>query len=248
MARKRHLNNAPITEALIDFRVVTPTSFSAEAFLSLKPILAERYPIVEERRGFETQFALGKGSPPKSQFKDLGIHGYFFKTSDGLHIAQFRSDGFTFNRLKPYTAWENILPEALRIWKLYIDVVSPESVSRLAVRYINHIAIPSPVGDFSNYLTTPPMVPSELPQNVSSFLVRLVIHDSNLELAANITQALEKGIDPSSVTIIFDIDAYKAGEFDPNGEEIVNLLNMLRNFKNDIFFNSLTEKTVEAYE
>ena len=110
------------------------------------------------------------------------------------------------------------------------------------------MVIPLPVSDFSNYLTAPPIVPPELPQYVSSFLVRLVIHDPALDLAANVTQALEKGLDPNNINIIFDIDAYKTGEFKPGSEEITNVLDMLRNFKNDFFFNSLTDKAVEVYE
>jgi uncharacterized protein (TIGR04255 family) len=248
MARKRYLKNAPITEALIDFRVASKKDLSVESFSSLKSILSNKYPIIEERRGFETQLAIEKGASPKTSFKDLGIHGYFFKTQDKLNIVQFRVDGFTFNKLRPYTSWEEILPEALRLWKIYRDVASPESVSRLAVRYINHISIPLPVKDFSEYLISPPIVPPELPQTIGGFLMRLVIHDQNMEIAANTTQALEKGLDQNSITIIFDIDAFKIGEFNPDSDEINNVLGMLRNFKNDIFFCSLTEKTVEAYE
>ena len=36
MAEVRHLNNAPITEAIIDFRVKLPSEFKVEAFLELK--------------------------------------------------------------------------------------------------------------------------------------------------------------------------------------------------------------------
>ena len=40
MTEVRHLNNAPITEAIIDFRVKLPSEFKVEAFLELKKLLA----------------------------------------------------------------------------------------------------------------------------------------------------------------------------------------------------------------
>ena len=36
MAEIRHLNNAPITEAIIDFRVKLPSEFQVETFFELK--------------------------------------------------------------------------------------------------------------------------------------------------------------------------------------------------------------------
>ncbi len=47
------------------------------------------------------------------------VYQGFSKTPDRLNVAQFRRDGFTFNRLRPYTKWEEIRPEALRLWQLY---------------------------------------------------------------------------------------------------------------------------------
>ena len=241
MARIRHLTRAPITEALIDFRVSAPKEFDATKFLALKKQLGDRYPNVQERRGAEAAIEFGPGKF-STHTEDLGLHGYFFKSADGLNIAQFRVDGFTFNRLKPYTSWEQIFPEALSLWKLYTERVSPECVSRLALRYINHLNIRLPIEDFSQYLTSPPVVPPELPQEISSFLTRVVLHEPELSLAANVTQALEKGLDPNSVAVILDIDANKVGEFDPHGEEISQVLEALHVFKNRIFFSRLTAR------
>ncbi len=198
-------------------------------------------------RGAEAAIELGAGKFA-THARDLGLRGFLFKSADGLNIAQFRVDGFTFNRLKPYTSWEEVFPEAIRLWRSYAATVSPEYVSRLALRYINRLNIPVPVEDFSLYLTSPPGIPPDLPQEISSFLTRVVLHESVLGLAANITQALEQGLDPSSVTVILDIDAYKVGEFDPHGAEISEVLAALRVFKNRIFFGSLTDVALREYE
>src|SRR5574341_349425 len=108
MPPPRNLRNAPIIEAIFDFRVKARVGFRPEEFSELRSHLGNRFPSVEERRGLQAAFAMipGQGQPPVVQA--MGLHGYFFKTSDGKTIAQFRVDGFTFNRLRPYTSWEEL--------------------------------------------------------------------------------------------------------------------------------------------
>ncbi len=248
MARIRHLQRAPITEALIDFRVSVSKQLDGSTFSDLKESLRNGYPNVEERRGAEAAIAFGPGHLLATRTRDLGVQGFFLKSADGLNVAQFRVDGFTFNRLKPYTSWEQVLPEALHLWKTYVDKASPDYVSRLALRYINHLNIPLPIEDFSQYLTSSPVVPPDLPQDISSFLTRVVLHEPESGLAANVTQALEKGLDPSSVAVILDIDAYKTGEFDPRGAEVAEVLEALHVFKNRIFFGSVTDHALRLCE
>lgn len=58
--------------------------------------------------------------------QDQGFLGLFLKAADELTIAQFRPDGFTVNRLRPYTGWSAILPEVLELWDIYVRVAKPE--------------------------------------------------------------------------------------------------------------------------
>jgi uncharacterized protein (TIGR04255 family) len=48
--------------------------------------------------------------------------------------------------------------------------------------------------------------------------------------------------------LVFDIDVFRLISLDPNSEEIWNIMGILRNFKNDIFFKSLTEKAKELFK
>ena len=185
MAGYRHLNNAPITEAIIDLRVRLPSEFQVEKFSSLKEMLHDQYPGVDTRKSIEGEMEIG-GSKLRQSLRDTGIHGYVFKSLDNTKVAQFRKDGFTFSRLKPYTNWEDISTEAKNLWKLYVDEASPEVVTRIAVRYINQLNIPLPINNFERYLTVPPRVPDKIPQEVSTFFSRVVVHDLEQDIAANI--------------------------------------------------------------
>jgi uncharacterized protein (TIGR04255 family) len=242
------LAKAPITEAIIDFRVKLPAAFKIENFSTLREKLSDRYPAVKERRFFEGEFKVEERGEPSTLTKARGIDGYFFTSQDGLNVAQFRVDGFTFNRLYPYTSWELIFPEAWDLWKLYANAAPVEFITRIAVRYINRLNIPLPITDFSEYLTAPPIVPDDIPNKVGSFFTRLVVLDPETGTAANITQALEMSPVPEHVTIILDIDAYKKDDLELDDEELRSLFDKLRDMKNRIFFNSITEKTARLFE
>src|SRR4051812_6924863 len=91
--------------------------------------------------------------------------------------------------------------------------------------------------DFNDYLVGAPVVPPGLPQGVSSFLTRVIIHEPTISSSAIITQAMEPSQPSSPIQIILDIDAFRQESFptaDPAGQQLEGL----RDFKNQIFFES----------
>jgi uncharacterized protein (TIGR04255 family) len=247
MARVRHLRNAPITEAIVDFRVSVAKEFRPDRLRQASDLLAREYPLIEEPKRYEAHVELSEGQL-KTASRDLGFHGIWLRTEDKRSVAQFRVDGFTFNRLKPYVRWEQILPEALRLWGVYVDLANPQGITRLALRYINHMKLPRPGVDLDDYIVTAPRVPLSVPQLLSSFTTRLVLDHPERRMKANVTQALEVGVETSAHSLLFDIDVYRAGELEINSAAITGALSDLREYKNDIFFGSLTERFVEVFE
>jgi len=247
MAKQRHLTKAPIVEAIIDFRVKLPSDYNVENFLSLKKKLAKDYPKVEERLAFESGLVV-KDKQVEQILKDRGLQGYFFKSSDGKNVAQFRQDGFTFSRLSPYTDWQTISAQAKTLWELYVKVATPELITRLATRYINRMDLPLPMNDFRQYLTAPPTIPESLPQGVSHYLTRLTIRDRETDMVAHVIQALEKSSKPDHIAIILDIDVFRQMDFGFTESGIWPTFEQLHDFKNRIFFGNIQEETARLFE
>jgi uncharacterized protein (TIGR04255 family) len=248
MARIRHLQNAPITEAVVDFRVSLPPDFHPDRLREARERLAQDYPQTVERKRMEARLEIAGGQPKEARTRDLGFQGIWLKTEDQKTVAQFRVDGFTFNRLKPYTRWEQILPEALRLWSVYVELANPQSVTRIALRYINHMNLPSPGAELDDYIVTSPRLPPSVPQIRSSFATRLVLEYPERRMTANVIQVLEVGVETPAPSLLFDIDVYRTGHFEVSATTIKEILGDLRGYKNEIFFGSLTERFVEAFE
>lgn len=244
MAEYPTLKNAPITEALIDIRVKLSSEFDAKNIDSIYESIKNQYPEKQEQRISEVRFE------PKAKEivrpSSAKINGYRYISSDKKQIVQVRLDGFTFSRLRPYIKWEELRDEAYRLWQLYKNITSPESINRVALRYINNLNIPMPLRDFGDYLTAPPTVPEELPQGVGSFLNRIVIHEPSLGANAVITQALEQ-IATDTAPIILDIDVFKLQPKGIEEKEAWEIIEKLRHFKNKIFFSSITDRLKETY-
>ncbi len=230
---------------MIDFRVKPPKGFQVDTFLPLTKSLQANYPTTEKQQVFQLQQKQGQPWPPTPV--DMGVQGYRVRSQDKLTVVQFRMNGFTFSRLRPYTSWEEILPQAMELWAMYLKTANPESVTRLAVRYINHLRLP-PVPDLRQYLESPPTIPPNIPRVLSGFLNRILVQEPETRIAARIDQASEKSVDPNLIAIMLDIDVYKRDAIAPNDSRIGECLNDLRAMKNRIFFNCITEETANLFE
>lgn len=240
------LTKAPIKEALLDIRVKLSPDFEVKRLDSVSQEIKELYPKKQEQRVSNIHFE----SKPGAELMEstTKINGYRYLTSDDKKIFQARLDGFTFNRLSPYSTWEDFRQEAHKLWSLYKKVASPDMITRVALRYINNLRIPLPMKEFGEYLKAPPTVPEALPQGVTSFLIRINVYNPDLEANAVITQALEPIMDKQTpLPVVLDIDVFRIRSEGIEEDEAWNLLEKLRHFKNQIFFESITDKLLEVY-
>ena len=248
MATRRHLRNAPISEALIDIQ------FEPHLSLDTLNVFAEAIKSKFDRQTKIWQHTFGAEFVQEGDSKTSSeqvVIGTRFDSDERKHVIQARVNGFTFSKLAPYTNWEEINSAAKEVWDEFLQIAKPVNVTRVAVRYINALSIPLPIGDFSEYFTASPQVPAALPQGISAFLQRVVMIDPKTGSVAAVTQALEEplaGTISSAVTIFLDIDCFQTRQIAPNDDELWAALGVLRDFKNAIFFEHITEKTAELFE
>jgi uncharacterized protein (TIGR04255 family) len=248
MARVRHLKNAPITEALIDFQSHSTALVDATAAARLGENLGPSYSL----KGPMRLANINAGTAPTLAFnvetQDLG---YRFESLDGKFVAQFQNQAFTLSRLAPYAEWADLKQEAQRLWPIYVEVAATQRVHRVACRYINNLALPMyEKQDFRDYLTAAPEVPKELPQTLMGFMQRVVINQPEVRAITILTQLLEPNATTSisKVPVILDVDVQTQQVFEPSSPDLWDILEVLRALKNAAFFESITEAAAEVYE
>jgi uncharacterized protein (TIGR04255 family) len=251
MARIRHLSHAPIVEALVDIGASTPEGFDAARLKSAHGIIGDAYPIVDEQslmQGAIAFKATPAGTTTSSTSTAPVVRGYVFKSADGKSLVQFRRDGFTYNRLAPYTSWDTIRPEVMRLWTIYLAAAGPIGWQRIGLRYINHIPIPQAGVALERILLTPVPVPKDSPDLVAELFSRIVLRDPENDIAGIVVTAVQPTPDPRQANLVIDIDAYREVSSGPaNGAGVERTLDALHELKNKLFFGSITEETAERF-
>lgn len=243
MAKLQHLARAPISEALIDLRVTLPKQTREVEYLAgLDEQFRNLYPDKKTTKHFHYHFELDN---PEAEEKSTTPLGFRYTNAENTQVIQAAINGFTFSRLPPYQNWSMLREEAMRTWKIYSDHVQPESITRVAARYINKLTFPGPLIDFDDYLRYCPVVPKALPQVLGAFFSRIVVPDVKLECTAIITQVFQPS--PAEISVVLDIDVFREKVFTET-REVWDVLDYLRDFKNLIFFDSITEKTAKLYK
>ena len=238
--------NPPIREALIDIRVDLPDGFDVKQFEQIGDEISDDFPNRKDQVAWQYQIAVQAPSAPKIDSSSKHA-GYRFESEDNNKIVQTRLDGFTLNLISNYKSWEHLKEEAYKYWEIYCRVASPTRVVRVALRYINDIFLPLPLEDLSPYLQVRPEHPYEDSDTIEHFS-RTVLHDKKYRISSVIT--LTAGpikADIPVLPVVLDIDVFKSESMNIDGQAIDDTLMQLRDYKNRLFFASITEKTKEMF-
>lgn len=248
MAKPRHLSNAPIREAILDVRIKARAGFEIGSLGSLKETVEKDYPVAETQVIRRTRVDVDHGIPKEVQVSSLLPKAHWFRSTDGLQVFQAGIEGFTFNRLKPYTKWESFFKEGRRLWELYARAADPESIRRVGLRFINEIDLPEPIEDLSQYVTVNAPIAPSISAPMANFLSRTTLVYERLDAGCLVTMALHPDIKGNAWKFILDIDAFKEKIMASDGMEVWETIEKLRTIKNGVFFETITERLARRFD
>lgn len=238
--------NAPITEATFDIRVRLPASVT---MASLERVTDPLYPdIFRHPTRVEIRVAESEATP--SAFAEVSNTqlGFSYKDVTGRQAFQIRSDGFTFNQLAPYSSWAVFSEEAKRLWPAYKRGANPEVIELVGLNYINQINVP--IGKaFEDYFSLYVHVPTELPQELNSFMFGIQVTDKENDCLLHISQSYGAQIGPDSVAIMLNIQAFRPLNLptvEVQDEQLWSIFEKLRRAKDRAFESSITDRVREA--
>ena len=238
----------PIREAVFDVRIKFEKELGLDVFERVYEQIKTEYP---KRQVNSVRFVSfeAKGMEEPKVNTGGGPNGLRLTSADGLQIVQFKNDGFTFSRLKPYTHWKAFSTEVEKLFALYLSVCAPAHVERIALRYINAIEIPEKKFELGDYFKTLPTIAPGLTQDIVEFFSRVVLIDDENKSFAAISQTTEKNNKPDITTIIFDIDVFQADlRVTPNSDDFWARIEQIRQFRTKVFQESLTDKTRALFQ
>jgi uncharacterized protein (TIGR04255 family) len=239
----------PIVEAILDIRVTFGTPLGLAQLEAMHDLVRAEYPTKDNLFFLEGQLQLSEGSAePTLRSTAAGLRGYVFRSPDRQRALQARRDGFTLNWGSPYLSWEALRDEARPRWNLYREALRPEAITRLGLRYLNRLEIPLPIQDFRDFILTAPDIAGGLPQGLSSLFMRIEIPDPQRGLVAIITETMLPLVDDGRrLPLIFDIDVVNESRFAPEDSAVWSAFEGMRDYKNEVFFQSITDRAREMF-
>ena len=246
-----HFPKAPIVEAVIDVRARATTAFEESSVRSHLDTKLKGYRFLDSQREFrhELQLQAEGGNPPSQMLHDLGWKGLRFRSTDEKHIAQFNRDCFVFSRLEPYTDWQQLSIEGLKVWDIFKELAQPTEIHRLGLRFINRVLLPQGELRFEDYIQPAPVSPIGMDLPFHGFMHHDTLAVPGHPYAITVIRTIQ--LPPNSggpgVALILDIDVFTTQGIRLDEAMIVHHLNEMRWVKNKIFFGSVTDKARELF-
>lgn len=178
-------------------------------------------------------------------------HGVEFRHRDKRQICRFRTDGFSFHRLEPYTSFDDYFPEISRLWSIYCDTAAPVMLTRVSMRYINRIPVPFERDQqisFAKYLKNVPSTLSDYEMTLGGIFQTLRMSCSATGAEVQLTSATEEACE-THVPVVLDIEASLRMKTQPvRLEDLSEKLESLRSLKNKVFRTTLTQACQNQFQ
>lgn len=240
----------PIVEAVVDVDCDLPSGVRFDRLdENLQRLLQSRYPKHQAQMSQEIRLEASGDSAPKLA-THVGIQALQFRTEDERQLVQIRQQGFSFNRLAPYSSFDDYLPEIEWAWEIYRNLAKPVRIRVVRLRYINRILLPLESGtvDIEKYIRIAPRMPDEEGFFVAGFLTNLftIQRDTGLQVTISLSLQPTQG---DRLPIIFDNMAADVAPLDEvNWSALLPKLRSLRALKNHTFKNSLHPECIALFQ
>ncbi|MEH2125546.1 TIGR04255 family protein [Nostoc sp.] len=247
---RRQYPNPPIEEAVCEFRFAPGPAWN----LTIPGLFYEKIKDFytgepQQQTLIATEFQVSSQPTNPELTVRQGWTKLLFPSANAKKLVGVGPDVVSVHVLRPYEGWDEFRQRIDQAFDVYLDVAKPVGVMRIALRYINRIAIPSNQEiELSDYFTIYPQLPKDgVPTTMSAFLTRteLIYKDIPIRLVLNLSDAVSP---PGQAAIVLDLEISQEWVEKPLPlQEALSTLYELRQREGQAFENLITERTRELF-
>jgi len=235
--------NAPITEAVIEIRVLASEKVSAHALRasikSIDPGFTALEPIVK----LTGEIAIGPAATQvESSAVSQQLMGFQIENAEKKERICFTTESFSFHRLAPYEKWAKFAGDAQKFWGTYREIAKVSAISRIGVRYINRVNVPADASELGKFFLVQPMVPVANLGTTEKQFFQIISRIDELKAQSILNFAVLPPTEAGKTSVIIDIDLSRTPNSTLDDDAIWKTLLALRNKKNEIFESCLTDE------
>lgn len=175
---------------------------------------------------------------------DNKLESYILCTTDQKVKLELGVDSFTYNEETPYLGWDDFISKIIHYLSILDDFYKGKVVSRVSVRFINKFDFES-FNDPTDYFKM--IISSTDPDGflypIATYGFKFTLRIPKSSIHSIINHNVEQ-LGSSQYLYILDIDVVNNINLMYSKDVIVENTNRLREIKNGIFFDSVTDKTI----
>ena len=253
------LQNPPIVEAVVNVDCDLPPGFDLATLEGpARARFGDRYPKFSAQVVPLATVQANLGTLQDISFRSA-LQALQFRQEDEKQLVQIRPQGFSFNRLAPYSSLDDYLPEIERTWRLYVDLVAPVQMRAIRLRYINRIVLPMAANtiDLDEFLKIGRGFPDQDKLVFSGLFIQQTAIEKdtgaevNLVLRGQTPKVETLAVNPKVETLEVILDITVAAAVRSEETDWANMqpvVASLRRLKNRIFAGTLTIKCMELFQ
>jgi len=248
MGNKEKLENPPIIEAILQIAFVIPSFATADDFKPFIETVASEYSEVRELISlqFVQQLDRQVSDTPLDMSMGTKINGYMLLKEPQEQFIHLTNNAIGLIRKKPYTSWDEISQEFKELWGKLKSIFPDIVPNKLSVRYVNKMDVTlNPDKGIQEFFLLIPNLPEKISPSYEKYLLQMQIPNKENNLVSNVTQVYNP-CQKTEGKVHYSLDIEINSEISEK-EDIWEMFEKMRIFKNSIFFNSITESTKKLY-
>jgi len=195
--------NPPVVEALCEL-FFEPRDWDDTVPGTFYALIQDQFTIKEQVNESETEINVGPGQAATVGVRALPPRMRFF-TPTRDRLIQLAPNLMVFNKLLPYTNFEDWVTTLEGALGHYRDVVPGAAIARVGVRYLNKITVPGTRVRLEDFFRVIPTIPTSLGEDHGSFLLRLELLVPETDHGLLLTFASAPPERPKSMTFLLDL-------------------------------------------
>jgi uncharacterized protein (TIGR04255 family) len=242
-----NLNKPPVVVALFQLKYKS-TSVKLNDFLKFDIQLKNNFPI--RRDNIQVGIDLGGSSIPLGVSKitgtsDAKIGSYIYLSVDQKIKLEISENTITYIDESNYLGWNNFKSSTLKTLLILSEILNKIEITRTSIRFINRFTFDNfdnPQDYFKTLISS--SQDNELPFPLRQYGFRLQMDIPSSDTYSIVNQNVEN-IRSNTYIYTLDIDVLDRQHLLFDKETISVIMEKLREIKNEIFFNNLTQKTID---
>lgn len=239
------LSKPPVVGAIFQIRYA-PNAFDIKSIETYSPQLERRFPIKKKvvQVGVNidsTKIPLGDSQLPATST----IGGYDFLSKDQRQKIAISKELFSYFDERPYAGWDTFKNEAFDSLSLLADILNKTEINRTSIRFINRFVFPefdNPGEYFNALISATEHHDLIYPLRQYGFRLRMDVPETDAYAIVNHNVEM---VQEGKFLYTFDIDVLDCQRLAFDLGSLDEKIHQLRGIKNKIFFESVTQKTLE---